>query len=72
MASTGDGACDIRSTAFAVFGNAMTSRMDASPQRIATTIAYSRRALSVNAKHSGERLKKDKERLIPAKTGADN
>jgi len=36
LASTGVGAVDMRSTACAVFGNAMTSRIDGSPARIAT------------------------------------
>ena len=36
LSSTGDGAPDMRSTACAVFGNAMTSRIELSPARMAT------------------------------------
>ena len=59
--STGDGAPAIRSTAAAVFGNAMTSRIDVSPARIAHDPVEAEGDAAVRRRAVLERLEEEAE-----------
>ena len=60
-ASTGVGAVDMRSTAWAVFGNAMTSRMDGSPARSSDQAVQAERDAAVRRRAVLERVEEEAE-----------